>query len=274
MPCGVAHQRLRAGTRGEPHLHAARGIRRTEERLRPWRVVTVDEHRFGAVDRQRLGIGDEAADRELEVPPFLDRALRHHAGTPGLRPDEQRDRVQRRVARDADRRLELGEAARRCLRRVGRQERRAFLEVGDMRLVARRPPGAQLLQGEHQLDGVEQPHDPRELRGRQPASEPDDLASRNIDVDEHPRDRLVGQGHRFGRDARDRDRERRESGRSRRTPPPRARPAAARRRPRPRARARDRSARSRPPGRAREAAKRAAHGAAPSRPARRTSPSG
>ena len=106
---GGAHQRLRARARGEAHLHSAGGVGGAEERLRPRRVVAVDEHRLGAVDRERLGVGDEPADRELEVPALLDRALRHHARATGLRADEQRDRVQRRVPRDADRRLELGE---------------------------------------------------------------------------------------------------------------------------------------------------------------------
>ena len=50
-----------------------------EERLRPGRVVSVDEDRLGAVDRERLGVGDEALDRELKVPPLLHRALRQHA---------------------------------------------------------------------------------------------------------------------------------------------------------------------------------------------------
>ncbi len=76
---GLAHQRLRARAGGEAHLDAARRVRRAEERLRPRRVVAVDEHLLGAVHRQRLGVGDEAVDRELEVAALLDRALRHHA---------------------------------------------------------------------------------------------------------------------------------------------------------------------------------------------------
>ena len=109
-PLRVAHQRLGAGAGGEAHLDAARGVRRAEECLRPGRVVAVDEDRLGAVDRERLRVGDEAADRELEVAALLDRALGHHARAPGLRADEERDRVQRRVAGDADGRLDLGEA--------------------------------------------------------------------------------------------------------------------------------------------------------------------
>ena len=138
-----------------------------EERLRPRRVVAVDEDRLRAVHRQRLGVRDEAADRELEVASLLDGALRHHAGPARLRADEQRDRVQRRVAGDADRRLHLGEPAARGLGRVGGEQRRALLEVRHVRLVARRAARAQLLEREHQLDGVEQADDPRELRRRQ-----------------------------------------------------------------------------------------------------------
>ena len=136
-PLRVAHQRLRPGARREAHLHAARRVRGREERLRPRRVVAVDEHGLGAVDGERLRVRHEPADRELEVPPLLDGALRHHPGPPGLRADEERDRVERRVAGDADRRLDLGEAAPRRLGGVGGEQRRALLEVRHVRLVAR-----------------------------------------------------------------------------------------------------------------------------------------
>ena len=147
-----------------------------EERLRPRRVVAVDEHRLGAVHRQRLGVRDEALDREPQVQPLLDRALRQHAGPAGLRADEDRDRVQRRVARDADRRLELGEAARRRLGRVGGEQRRVLLQVRHVRLVRGRAARAQLLQREHQLDRVEHRDHAREPRRRQSAREAHELA--------------------------------------------------------------------------------------------------
>jgi len=73
----------------------------------------------------------------------------------GLRADEDRDRVQRRIPRDAHRRLDLGEAPRRRLGCVGREQRRVVLEIGDMGLVRGRSPGAQLLEREHHLDGIE-----------------------------------------------------------------------------------------------------------------------
>ena len=76
-PLRGAHERLGARARGEAHLDSAGGVGGAEERLRPRRVVAVDEDGLGAVDRERLGVGDEAADRELQVPPLLDRALRH-----------------------------------------------------------------------------------------------------------------------------------------------------------------------------------------------------
>ena len=154
-PLRVAHERLRPGAGREAHLHAARRVRRPQERLRPRRVVAVDEHRLGAVHRERLRVGHEAADRELEVAALLDRALRHRSGASGLRSDEERDRVQRRVARHADRRLHLGEAAPRRLGRVGGEESRALLEIRHVRLVGGRAPGPELLQSEHQLDRVE-----------------------------------------------------------------------------------------------------------------------
>ena len=225
-PLRVAHQRLGAGAGGEPHLDAARGVGGAEERLRPGRVVAVDEDLLGAVDRQRLGVGDEAVDRELEVAPLLDRALGHHAGPARLRADEERDRVQRRVAGDADGRLDLGEAARRRLGRVGREQRRALLQVRHVRLVRRRAAGPQLLEREHQLDRVEQAGDARELRRRQATREPDDLGARDVDVDEHPGELEVRGAPSPRRRSRGRARARRGSGRSRRTRPRRARPSA------------------------------------------------
>ena len=136
------HQRLRATAGGEADLDPARGVRRGEERLRPRCVVAVGEDRLGAVDGERLRVGHETANRKLEVSSLLDRALRHHARPAGLRADEQRDRVQRRVARDPHRSLHLGEAAGCSLGGVGGEQRRVLLEVRDMRLVARHPAGA------------------------------------------------------------------------------------------------------------------------------------
>ena len=115
----------------------------------------------------------------------------HCVITPGsarLRADEDRQRVQRRVARDADGRLELGEAARGRLGGVGGEQRRVLLQVRDVRLVGRRMPRAQLLQREHQLDRVEHPDHAREPRGRQAAREADELGPRDVDVDESARD--------------------------------------------------------------------------------------
>ena len=168
------------------------------KRLRPGRVVAVDEHRLGAVDRERLRVRGDALDRELQRPPLFDRALRQHARPPGLGADEDRHRVQRRVARDADRRLDLGETARRRLGGVGREQRRVLLQVRDVRLVRRGTAGAQLLQGEHHLDGIEQRDHARQPRRRQPARKPDELLARHVDVDEPMGELVVGQGHRLG----------------------------------------------------------------------------
>ena len=161
------------------------------------RVVAVHEHGLGAVHRQRLRVGDEPLDRELEVAPLLDRALGHHAGAAGLRADEDRDRVQRRVARDADRRLHLGEAARGRLGGVGGEQRRVLLQVGDVRLVGRGPPRAQLLQREHQLDRVEPRDHACEPRRCQAARETDEIGARDVDVDEPAGDLVVVQACRL-----------------------------------------------------------------------------
>ena len=116
-------------------------------------------------------------------------------GPPGLRADEQREGVERRVPGDADRRLELVEPSPGGLGRVRRQQRGALLQVRDVRLVAGVAPGAQLLQRHHQLDRVEHPDDAGQLGGRQPATEPHELVARHVDVDEHPREALVRERH-------------------------------------------------------------------------------
>src|SRR3712207_7334455 len=72
-------------------------------------------------------VGDEALDRELQVASLLDRALRHYARASRLRPDEERDRVQRRIPRHADRRLHLGEAARRSEEHTSELQSRQYL---------------------------------------------------------------------------------------------------------------------------------------------------
>ena len=66
-----------------------------------------------------------------------------------------------------------------------------------MRLVAGVTARTQLLQGHHQLDGIEHPDDPRELGGRQPAREAHERVARDVDVDEHAREPLVGERHRL-----------------------------------------------------------------------------
>ena len=57
---GRAHQALGARARGEAHLEPARGVAGGQERLRPGRVVAVDEDLLGAVDRDRLGVRRQA----------------------------------------------------------------------------------------------------------------------------------------------------------------------------------------------------------------------
>ena len=66
-----------------------------------------------------------------------------------------------------------------------------------MRLVAGVAARTQLLQGHHQLDGIEHPDDARELGGRQPARDAHERVARDVDVDEHAREPLVGERHRL-----------------------------------------------------------------------------
>ena len=121
-------------------------------------------------------------------------------GAPGLRADQQRHGVERRVARHADRRLAFGEAAQRGLGRVGREQRRVLLEVRDVRLVGGRAPGAQALEREHHLDRRAAPTTRASLAGVRPRASRTSSARGHVDVDEHPRERRVGERHRLGSD--------------------------------------------------------------------------
>ena len=109
-------------------------------------------------------------------------------------------RVQRRVARDADGGLDLGEAARGRLGGVGGEQGRVLLQVGHVGLVRGRAPGAQLLLREHQLDRVEQRDHAGQPRGRQSAREADELGARHVDVDEPPRQLRVVEARGLGGD--------------------------------------------------------------------------
>ena len=66
-----------------------------------------------------------------------------------------------------------------------------------MRLIRGSAAGPQLLQREHQLDGVEQARHPRQLRRGQSPREPDDLRPRHVDIDEQAREIEVGERHRL-----------------------------------------------------------------------------
>ena len=141
-----------------------------------------------------------------------------------------------------------------------------------MRLVRGRAPGAQLLQREHQLDRVEHRDHARQPCGRQPAREPHELRARDVDVDEHPRDRRVVERGRLAPRPRDRGRTARRSGRARPSPPRGGRRARRRGPPRSRATAPGRSGRSSRRGRAPRAARSAPRGGARAARARRTGP--
>ena len=71
----------------------------------------------------------------------------------------------------AERRRGNGVAFKLMERAIGvcREQGRALLQVRDVGLVAGGAPGAELLQGHHQLDRIEQGDHPGELRRRQPA---------------------------------------------------------------------------------------------------------
>jgi hypothetical protein len=91
------------------------------------------------------------------------------------------------MAGDADGRLHLGEAWA-AASAASRQQRRVLLQVRGVSLIRGNPPGAQLLQREHQLHRVEHSGDPGQPRRRQAAGEVDEVGTRGVDVDEAPSD--------------------------------------------------------------------------------------
>ena len=214
-----------------------------EERLRPRRVVAVDEDRLGAVDRERLGVGDEAVDGELEVPPLLDRALRHHARAG--RSASRRGARSRSAARSGRRRR--SSRARRTRARAASAASAASSAGFSFRFVtcawfAGRPPRAQLLEREHHLDRVEAGRRrARAWPGVSPRASRTSSPRGHVDVDEHAGELEVGRAPSPRRRPRGRSRARRGSGRSRRSPSAARRRCARRRRSRRRARAPGRS---------------------------------
>ncbi len=194
---GGAHQALGSRPRGEAHLEPARGVARGQERLRPGRVVAVDEDLLRAIDRDRLCVRREAAHAELELQALLDCALRERARRGHLPSDEQRDGVERRVAQQRHRRLELAEAQRHGARRVRCEQERMIDAVGDVGLDRRRAAHAHLLHRREQLDGREESEHARELRRRHARREARDLPARRRDVDETARELDVVERHRL-----------------------------------------------------------------------------
>ena len=162
----VSHEHLRAGARGKSHLQSARSISGIQKCFGIGRVVTVDEHLFGTVDRNCLSVCSQAADTEVKLGCFLGRALGQHAGTSDLRANENGHGRERRVTRNSHGRFLLGKAAQGALSRVGRELDGLVLEIGDMRLIGWLETRAHFLHAHHHLDHVEISDDLGHFGGR------------------------------------------------------------------------------------------------------------
>ena len=182
----MAHERLRAGPRGEPNLDAAGGVGRGQESLRPGRVVAIMESLLGAVDGQGLGVGGQARQGQLQAERLFHGALGQGRAPSGLGTDEQGQGVEGGVAGDADRGLQLGEAPFHRLGRVGGQQGRILLAVGHVGLVGGGPAGPHLLQGHHHFHGVEPVDHLHDLGGGQGAEQLHQLLAGHADVDQPP----------------------------------------------------------------------------------------
>ena len=180
-----AHQELGAGAGGRAHLDAARGIGGGEERLRPGRVVAVDEGAFRAVDRDGLGVGGEARHGDLQLLGLLAGALEERAPAA----DRGADRAGERVRPGVARRRASSSRSRRSRAPTAIAASAAscsgiVLGVGHVRLVAGRAARAHLRIGEGDLQRREVADHLGELGRRQAVREPHELGARDVHVDE------------------------------------------------------------------------------------------
>ena len=192
-----AHEGLRAAAAGHPHLEAARGVGRAEERLGPRCVVAVHEDLFGAVEANGLGIRRQAPEAEVELEGLLDRALRERAGGADLRADEHGEGVGGRIGVDGHGGLDLAEAVGDRGGRVGGEQQRVVEPVGDVRLVAGRAAHAQFADRHLELDRAQSRDDPGELLGRRARGQTDDVRARRGGVDDQAGERDVVEGVRL-----------------------------------------------------------------------------
>ena len=197
LALGGAHERLRAAAARDPHLEAARGVGGAEKGLGPGRVVAVDEGALGAVHGDRLGVGGEAMEGELELHGLLDGALRERPAGADLRADEHGQRVGGRVAVHGHRGLDLAEAEGDRGGGVGGQQQRVVETVGDVRLAGRRAAHAHLADRHLQLDRAQQRDDARELGGGGAPGEADDVLPGRARVDDQAGERDVVEGVRL-----------------------------------------------------------------------------
>ena len=197
LALGGAHERLRAAAARDPHLEAARGVGGAEKGLGPGRVVAVDEGALGAVHGDRLGVGGEAMEGELELHGLLDGALRERPAGADLRADEHGQRVGGRVAVHGHRGLDLAEAEGDRGGGVGGQQQRVVETVGDVRLAGGRTAHAHLGDRHLQLDGAQQRDDARELGGGGAPGEADDVLPGRTRVDDQAGERDVVEGVRL-----------------------------------------------------------------------------
>ena len=114
-------------------------------------------------------------------------ALGECRATAGLRADQQRQRIEGRVASDSDGGFQLGETAFHGFRRISRKQRRMLLTVGDVRLIRRRAARAHFLHRHHHLDDIQAVHHLRQLGRGQPTKEPKNFVARNIEVGQRAR---------------------------------------------------------------------------------------
>ena len=115
-------------------------------------------------------------------------------------PDEQRERVDRRVPQQRHGGLELAEAVRDGRRGIGCKQQRMVDAIRDVRLDRGPAAHAHLLDRAHQLDGREQREHGREFCRRHAAHEPADLVAGHARIHDHARHREVVECHRLGRD--------------------------------------------------------------------------
>ena len=142
---------------------------------------------FGAVDRQRFGVGGQTLHRQAQSQGFFDGTLGHHAPSSRLGSHQNRQGIEWRCPRHPHRRLDFRKTPQGGFGSICRQERRVFPAVGDMGLIGRDAPHAHFGQAVHHFEHIHMAHDVDQFGRRTSRGEAQQRLAGNVDIGQHMR---------------------------------------------------------------------------------------